>query len=587
MQNFRQRAGFTLFEMLIAIALIALIFWSVYLTYASILDTIGNTSVRRAAVSVLNNEIETIRNLPYESVGTVGGVPSGILPQEKQVTVGDVTFTVTTTVRNIDDPFDGTLGGTPNDTAPADYKLVAVKVSCKRCSKFQPIEVTTTVAPKHLESSSENGSLFIHVFDANGVALQGIPVHVVNNKVLPPIDLTDTTNADGVLQLVDVPTSTQGYEITVTDTGYSQDQTYTPGDPQNPNPLKPHATVVSRQVTNTSFSIDKVSTVLVKTQDKFCAPQGNKHFSMQGAKLIGTNPDVLKFSTTSVTDSAGEKLFTNIEWDSYSFALLEAGDDVVGTLPLSPMEVAPSSTNEFAFVLQPANPKSLLVTVRDSVTGNPVAGAQVRLEKPGFSATKITGMNSFGQSDWSGGNYSAQSGTDTDSTPGTVTMAANGGVYSTTTTAWLVSKTFDLGTSSTTFSVISWNPTSQPPGTTLKIQLASNNDNATWNFIGPDGTPSSYYTVSGAAIGNFHDGHRYLRYKVYLATQDSTQTPSLEDITFTFGSDCLPPAQALFSGLGAGTYSLYVSATGYFDYSASTTVSADWQQEDVEIIPSI
>ncbi|RMD60565.1 hypothetical protein D6833_09475, partial [Candidatus Parcubacteria bacterium] len=110
--------------MLIAIALIALIFWSIYLTYASILDTIGNTSVRRAAVSVLNNEIETIRNLPYESVGTVGGVPSGILAQEKQVTVGDVTFTVTTTVRNIDDPFDGTLGGTPNDTAPADYKLV-------------------------------------------------------------------------------------------------------------------------------------------------------------------------------------------------------------------------------------------------------------------------------------------------------------------------------------------------------------------------------------------------------------------------------------------------------------------------------
>ena len=51
-------------------------------------------------------------------------------------------------------------------------------------------------------------------------------VRVINASVTPAIDITDTTNVSGSLQLVGIPTSTQGYRITVTKSGYSSERTY-------------------------------------------------------------------------------------------------------------------------------------------------------------------------------------------------------------------------------------------------------------------------------------------------------------------------------------------------------------------------
>ncbi|MEK7110930.1 MAG: hypothetical protein AAB867_03685, partial [Patescibacteria group bacterium] len=181
----------------------------------SVLDAIVNVELRASASSVLNQEIETIRNLPYGSVGTVGGIPAGLIPPQRSATYGARTFFLTTTVRNIDDPFDGTLGGSPNDTAPADYKLVSLEISCPTCHRFVPLFFTTTVSPKNLESASSDGSLFINVFNADGVGVSGASVRIVNASVTPSIDLTDVTNASGVLQLVGVPTSTQSYSIDI------------------------------------------------------------------------------------------------------------------------------------------------------------------------------------------------------------------------------------------------------------------------------------------------------------------------------------------------------------------------------------
>jgi hypothetical protein len=157
--------------------------------------------------------VETVRNMRYEDVGTVGGVPAGKIPQVQNVTVGSVTYALHTYVRNIDDPFDGTLGGTPNDTAPADYKMVEFQVTCDACTRYNLIRMSTYVAPKNLESTSKRGNLFIRVFDAGGHAISGATVHVSNSTVTPLIDLTDITNVDGMLQLVDTATSSAGYRI--------------------------------------------------------------------------------------------------------------------------------------------------------------------------------------------------------------------------------------------------------------------------------------------------------------------------------------------------------------------------------------
>jgi type II secretory pathway pseudopilin PulG len=375
--RFKSEQGFTLIDVIVSLGIIVLLFGGIFLAYMSITDLVNNLEVRGAASSVLNDQVEIVRNLSYANVGVVGGVPGGVIPATQNVVHGDLTFVIKTTVRNIDDPYDGTLGGTPNDTAPADYKLVELEASCPNCRKFVPLILTTTVAPKNLESASTDGSLFLNVFDANGQPVSGATVRVQNASVTPAIDLTDQTNLNGILQLVGVPTSTQAYFISVTKSGFSTDRTYPMGASGNPNPVKPHATVAAQTVTTLSFAIDGLSTVNVQSVGSRCEPKASRSFSITGTKLIGTAPDVLKFSTSSQTDAQGLKSLTGVEWDNYGFALTGSGDDLLGTIPFSTVAVNPSSTFNFQFVVQPASPRALLVKVVDGVTGLGVSGAQV------------------------------------------------------------------------------------------------------------------------------------------------------------------------------------------------------------------
>jgi len=67
-------------------------------------------------------------------------------------------------------------------------------------------------------------------------------------------------------------------------------------------------------------------------------------------------------------------------------------------------------------------------------------------------------------------------------------------------------------------------------GQTLKFRVATNNDNATWSFRGPDGSPSSYYTDSGQRIWSGHNGDRYIRVRAYFwGTAD--KTPVLHNVS--------------------------------------------------------
>jgi hypothetical protein len=585
MQNKGSRQGTSFIDLLISMAIIAVLFGGIYLIYFSIVTSIANISVRTAATAAINGEIETVRNLPYDSVGTVGGVPAGVIPQSQVQSVGSYSFTLQTTVRNIDDPFDGTLGGSPNDTAPADYKLVSVQATCPLCNNFLSVEMTTTVAPKNLESATQNGSLFISALDANGAPISGVAVRVVNTLVSPSIDLTDTTNANGVLQLVGVPTSTQGYQIWVSKPGYSSDQTYQPGAPANPNPVNPYATVAAQTVTGVTFAIDRTSMLSVSVTDNRCVPAGNELFSVQGSKLIGTNPNVLKFATTTPTNAGGSAVLGNIEWDTYSLFLDDVTKNVVGMMPQSPIAIDPSSSATFHFIVAPAANPSLLVTPVDSMTGAAVPNASVTASKNGFSRTLTAGHAFLGQTDWSGGNYLAQSGgLDIDTVPGVITLLKNAsGTYNTGTNDYLISNSFDLGGSNSNFYSLSWDPISQPGAATLMFQIAANNDNATWNFIGPDGTSGTFFTSPSGTLPPALQGNRYLSYKVYMSTSDENFTPELDDMSLEFSADCVPQAQTFFAGIPQGNYTVTATAGGYANGSTTVSVSSGAQSATVSL----
>ena len=584
----RSNAGTSLIDLIISIGILAVLFGGIYLVYFSIITAIANVNVRSAAATAISQELEMVRNLPYDSVGTAAGIPSGVIPQTQTVSVENYQFLLTTTVRNIDDPFDGTLGGSPNDTAPDDYKLVAVDATCPICNDGIDVEITTTVAPKNLESATQNGSLFLYAVDANGDPISGVTMEVKNASVTPSIDLTDTTNVSGVLELVGVPTSTQAYSVVATKGGYSSDQTYS-ATVSNPNPSKLPLTVAAQTVTAATFSIDQLSQLNVYASDDRCVPIGGQSFSMFGTKLIGTSPNVLKFSTSSATNASGTKNFPSMEWDTYTLQLSNAAENVLGTLPLDPITINPSSTASLRLILQPAQNPALLVTVVDSASGNGIANASTTITKGGFSETLTTDHATISQTDWSGQNASgtsSQSGVDAVSEPGQVTLLVNAsGTYATGTIGWLVSNAFDLGGSSSSINSISWGPSSQPPGTgsdSLEFQVAGNNDNTTWSFIGPDGTADTYFTGPGPLPASLA-GDRYFRYEAYFSTQDPGFTPELDNVTFDFSADCVPPAQVLFTSLGQGTYTVSASAANYASNSGTVVVGAGYQSSTIEL----
>jgi hypothetical protein len=585
----------SLIEVLVGSAVFVVIALAVYQGFGTIFEAVRTSRQKTAATLLANEQFEIIHNLAYADVGTINGIPSGKIPQIQTLTRAGVPFTVTTSIYSLDDPFDGTIGGTPNDTSPADYKLVEVSIACSSCSNFSPVVLTGRVAPKNLESASTNGALFIQAFDANGLAVSGANVHVVNNSASPKIDITDTTDNSGMFQIVDAPPFVEGYQITVNKSGYSESST-TVRNASNPHPVIPFATVATQAVTSLSFAIDKVSSLSVSSVTPSCTAVPGIDYFLAGTKKVGTNADILKYSQNLVTNSSGLQSVSNLEWDNYNLTITDPSYDLIGINPLFPLNLLPNTNQAVKLIVAAVNPNTLLIAVKDGATGLPISGAKVTLEKSGVDKTLTTGEGYLTQTDWSGGSgqvsfsdttkyYLGSVNTIDNSPVGEVHLRQVAGSYQS--PATIESSTFDTGSVSN-FDQLSWLPVSQPAqvgSNAVRFQIATNNDNATWNYLGPDGTSATYYTTSGTAINSIHDTDRYLRYKLYLSTADPLFTPDISDVSFTFSSSCTPPGQVAFQTLSKSTYDITIQKAGYTDYSGTVTIGSAWQQLGITLTP--
>ncbi|MFN4133935.1 MAG: hypothetical protein ACK4GQ_06185, partial [Candidatus Hadarchaeales archaeon] len=81
---------------------------------------------------------------------------------------------------------------------------------------------------------------------------------------------------------------------------------------------------------------------------------------------------------------------------------------------------------------------------------------------------------------------------------------------------------------------ISWDAATSSQ-TTVRFQVSTSNDGTTWgDFVGPDNTPSSYFTISsGESMDNIGEG-RYIRYRAYLSTDNENTTPVLKWVKITY-----------------------------------------------------
>lgn len=594
--KFRNNAGFSLVEVIVSIAIFLIIAVSIYQGFNSLLDAVSVSRLRIIASNLANEQFEIARNLSYSNVGISGGFPSGRILQNQTLSRSGVEFSVKTNIRNIDDPFDGTIEGNDETGSPADYKLIELEISCANCKNFLPLIFSTHIAPKNLEGLSTNGALFVRVFDANGQPIQGADVHIENNQAVPSFAIDDTTNNDGLLEIVDTPPGVQAYEITVSKQGYSEEKTYTTNLPENPNPTKPHATVVAQQMTQISFAIDRISTIEIASVTETCSPVGNVDFEIAGSKLIGLNPDIFKYSQSYETNAAGIKNIDNLEWDTYNFSLDDTAYDIIGTIPFLPLSLGPNANQNLKFIVSQKIPLGLLLTVKDASTQLPLSGAEIIIEKGGYSNSLTTGRGFLRQTDWSGGPgqedfidtlryFDSNGDIDIDNPIGELRLKKVFEEYRP--SGVLTSSTFDTGSASNFYQIL-WEPKDQPPETGLdsvKFQIATNNNKTTWNFIGPDGTSGTFYTLSDTNINPVHNNDRYIRYKVFLQTENINFTPNIAEIAFTFNSLCVPSGQVIFQGLSLGDYAVTVSKTGYQTFNDTVNVSQSWQQKEVILNP--
>jgi hypothetical protein len=257
------RKGFTLTETIVAISLTLIVFLGIFGAYQLGLKVVSLTERKVTATQIAQGEIEKIRNLPYSSVGTIGAqapYASGVLEPSTTTILNGIRYKIERKIMLISDPLDG------EEECFVDYKRAEIKVSFLGILKGEVI-LSTDIMPK---TKSEElavcqqqpiGVLSVQVLNAVGQLVPSPTIEVYDSQG----NLKGTfTPFEGKY---DIPLSPGTYKVVVSKLDYSTERTYS--IEEIANPVKPNPTVFENQITQISFTIDKVSTTTVRTLNAF------------------------------------------------------------------------------------------------------------------------------------------------------------------------------------------------------------------------------------------------------------------------------------------------------------------------------
>jgi type II secretory pathway pseudopilin PulG len=322
------KKGFSLLETIIGTALMLLVFFGIFTAYQLGIKMAEQSERRIIATAIASGELEKIRNLPYQSIGTIGAnlpFSQGILDSATTTVFNNTEYTIETQVKYIIDEADGTGG---DDSCNWDYKKAEIKISW--AGKFSgEVKLTTDIAPKDKIEEIQTcqiqpgGIISVSVFDAFGIMVPSPLIEVFNPTTSELID--SSTPVDGKY---DFPLATSTYKIVISKTGYSSERTY--GAEEVAIPGKPHPLVLEGQITPISFSIDKISAFSIDT----FSPWGTDYFSdsfldetkiSQKTSIEVANGEVNLASTTEGYSASGYLISIPISpsnlqtWDEFSW----------------------------------------------------------------------------------------------------------------------------------------------------------------------------------------------------------------------------------------------------------------------------
>ena len=415
----RGESGFTLIETIIGLVVMTIMVTAVMQLFVDNLRTVTLGKARAVGLALAQEQMENLRDLPYQSVATQFGAiyPPGNLPDNQTLTRGGYTFVVNTDIEYVDDPYDGnaagTISGKPKDLNPADYRRAEISVYLKSSNQLVA-QVTTDVAAKAAETASNTGVLSIKVIDANGNPVTGAVVTIVNTVPNPDVNISTTTDNQGLVVIPNLPPdSSNRYQVIATLPGYSTDGTI-PDPAGNPTAIELNPNVLVQQVTSLTLAIDRTSTMSVHVVDTAGNPVAGLGVTTTGAKKVEdlhTTPVdtyMYKYSQATTTDSSGNINLTGLEWDSYSFSL-PSGYYLVSSQPYAPVALAPASATSVNLVVStnasfptiktvtPISQATGTAAVAMTITGtNLTSSSVIKLKQAGQADITATGVTSSG-----------------------------------------------------------------------------------------------------------------------------------------------------------------------------------------------
>lgn len=338
------RQAFSLIEVLVDVAIISLIITAVFSSFTSAYKSVRAAKSKITAVSIANEKMEIIRNMPYDDVGTTNNTyPPGLIPSDQEFSRNNINFSVNTTVIYVDDPTDGTIDTNPPDIYPYDYKKVEIRVR-RSGTNINLVVLTTNIAAKAAETSTNTGILYLCVVDAENQPVSGATVDITNDDVNPSLVLQYETAENGCVMVPLLPPdSHNNYHLVVTKGSYSSAMTY-PRTAQNPNEEHQDIDIIAQEVARVTMSVDKISSIAIQALDLDGNPVPNLQINLHDDFETYFNPITYRYSADLTLDANGQIIIPDLAFANYTASIISSGYYLSTANPNVPFYLAPDTS---------------------------------------------------------------------------------------------------------------------------------------------------------------------------------------------------------------------------------------------------
>jgi prepilin-type N-terminal cleavage/methylation domain-containing protein len=208
------QGGFSLIEVLVSIMVLAIVAGGLAAGLTATSAMLGRSKADAIADKLASSEIEVVRRMGYDDIGTVGGNPPGVLVADRNVTRDGAGFRVQNRVVYVDNPAPGA------SQTRVDFKSVQVIVT-PQAAGSKAITQTTIVAPPTYASIAGKAAITVSTTDKiTGLPIAGSAISVTGGPSAAVSDVTDATGNAVIAGLLPNSSPSQVYTVGISKPGY-------------------------------------------------------------------------------------------------------------------------------------------------------------------------------------------------------------------------------------------------------------------------------------------------------------------------------------------------------------------------------